>query len=126
MSPQEAKIFMAEDDKYYAETLGEFLTMAGHAIVAHVRTLAEALHMIDELPEDSIQVGLIDANLDEWEDRGFDGIEIAKSFRKRFPKASILGISLNPQPWSDVPESCKRIGGNMIAKFVTGAKYPRE
>lgn len=72
MSPENAAVLIAEDDKLILEDMEDALNKAGHKMVAKGRTLAEAKAMISQIPalakqygEDKIVV-VLGGSLEGW------------------------------------------------------------
>jgi len=94
--PEDASIFLAEDNKVESQIAKATITRGGHRIVAEASTLAEALAAIPYLPSNTIAV--VDANLDASDTSGADGKNIVEALIVHDPKVTIIGYSRDPFP----------------------------
>lgn len=102
MSPEKARVFVAEDDSTWQDMIKEFLEMAGHSVVARATTLPEALNTVKRLDKLNVDVAIIDGNLDESESRGYDGQAVLRAIREHAPRVRTIGMSGNSVPGTDV------------------------
>lgn len=101
MSPEHAKVFIAEDDENYMEFYEEILQEGGHTVVRKTTTISEALSAVEELEEGDINVALVDGNLNEWDASGQDGAEITKAIKEKDKTVTVIGVSGLSTPWAD-------------------------
>src|SRR5437870_5345376 len=92
MSPENAKVFVVEDDERWQEAITYELQAAGHTVVAKAQTLSEALATIPFLSSFGVQVATLDANLDPYEFRGYDGQRILQAIREQTPDIRTVGM----------------------------------
>lgn len=72
MCPENANVFVAEDDTFWQEMITEGIKNGGHQVVSSAKTLEGALKAVDKFSELGVQVATIDGNLDGW-NKGSDG-----------------------------------------------------
>ena len=93
MPPQNASIFLAEDDKGKISEIRGILEGSGHQIEKEVYDKYSALTFAKRIGKTAINVALVDSNLGfEWID-GRDGREILAEIKKQNPKIKTIGIS---------------------------------
>jgi CheY-like chemotaxis protein len=102
MSPEKARVFVAEDDKDWQDMIKEFLEMAGHTVVASARTLPEAMSTVKRLQDLKVDVAVIDGNLNEFDSDGYDGQSVLRAIREHAPRVRTVGMSGNPVRGTDV------------------------
>lgn len=102
MSPEKARVFIAEDNKDYQSFLKEFLEEAGHTIVACATNLPDALRLVKRLGELSVDVAVIDGNLNEYDSDGHDGQSVLRAIREHAPRVKTVGMSGNSVRGTDV------------------------
>jgi len=101
MSPEKAKVFIAEDDEDYQKYARKILEGAGHTVVATATTLPEALKIVAKLEELGINVAAIDGNLRPNSVGGYDGQTILKAIKEQAPNVKTVGISSLKIPGAD-------------------------
>ncbi len=102
MSPENARVFIAEDNKNFLDIIQEYLEEAGHSVVLKANTLTDALAGVDNLEKLGIDVAVLDGNLDEWETKGYDGQEVLRAIRATAPRVRTIGMSGNKFPNADI------------------------
>lgn len=103
MSPENARVFLVEDDKIGVVNTRWFLTEnGGHTIVAEASSLEEALNLIPHLEEKGVNVAVVDGNLSLNDSSGRDGATVAEEIRKRAPNIKIVAYSGEKQDYGDV------------------------
>lgn len=102
MSPEKAKVFIAEDDKHYQSFFKKLLEKAGHTIVASATNLPEALGLVERLGELNVDVAVIDGNLNEYDSDGHDGQSVLRAIREHAPRVKTVGMSGNSVRGTDV------------------------
>lgn len=117
MSPEKAKVFIAEDSNSYQELVKVFLEEAGHTVALSATTIEEALACVDRLEELGIDVAVLDGNLSENEYRGYEGQMIRTAIRDKAPNVKIIGMSGNKFPGADVDLGKTKV--NEIGDVVT-------
>lgn len=95
MSPERAKVFVAEDDKSWQELIKEILVDEGHEVVSLATNLQDALAAIERLEELDVQVAIIDGNLTNYDTSGHDGQTVLKAIRETASKVKTIGLSGN-------------------------------
>lgn len=121
MSPERATVIIIDDNREFAEVLGQILAVDGHQVKAIAGSKKEGLELIDKLEreKEKIDVALLDGNLTKGSTGGLDGKELANEIRSRLPKVRIISISTSPQAWSDRPDLTCLDGSASISKAVT-------
>jgi|SRR3989344_4442989 len=93
MSPERAKVFVAEDDKDWLDIIRGTLEGAGHSVVLSASTRAEALAAAERLRELGVQVATVDGNLNDYESSGADGQALLAAIRTHAPEVKTVGMS---------------------------------
>lgn len=94
MSPENAKVFIAEDDRYWRRVLKRELKRGGHNVLLVASTLLEAIDKIKKFREEGIQVAVIDGNLNPDNlGGGRDGEMLAEAIHALEPEVKIIGMS---------------------------------
>ena len=101
MSPDRARVFIAEDDSTWQDMLGEMVEDAGHTVVGRATNLKDALEKTKHI-EGKVDVAIIDGNLDPDESGGYDGQAVLQSIRKNAPSVKTVGMSGNSVRGTDV------------------------
>lgn len=102
MSPEKAKVFVVEDDKFWQMAIKGVLEDAGHSVVASATTLDEALVMVEQLKEMGVDVAVLDGNLDPDEYQGFDGQTVLRAIQEKAPEVKTIGMSGNSVKGTDI------------------------
>lgn len=103
MSPENARVFLVEDDKIGVMRTRWFLTEnGGHTIVAEASSLEEALNLIPHLEEKGVNVAVVDGNLSPDDSSGRDGTTVAEEIRKEAPNVKIVAYSGEKYDYGDV------------------------
>lgn len=102
MSPEKARVFVAEDDSDWQDMLGEILKDAGHSVVARATNLHDALNTAKRLSSLKVDVAVIDGNLSEDESRGYDGQAVLNAIRQHAPRVRTIGMSGSHVAGTDV------------------------
>ena len=93
MSPEKARVFVAEDNKNYQDIIKEYLEEAGHSVVLQATTFRDALAGVDLLDQLKIDVAVLDGNLSRGEDSGDEGQAVLRAIRARAPRVRTVGMS---------------------------------
>jgi CheY-like chemotaxis protein len=94
MSPEKAKVFVAEDSEDWKKIIKDELESEGHIVVATASTLKEALETAKKLKELGVDVAVIDGNLGEnIFVLGSDGQAVLAAVRENAPKVKTVGMS---------------------------------
>lgn len=94
MSPENAKIFIAEDVKYWRRVLKRELKREGHDVLLVASTLPEAINKVRKFREKGIQVAIIDGNMNPDNSGGdHDGEVLVDVIRTLEPEVKIIGMS---------------------------------
>lgn len=102
MSPEKARVFVAEDDSTWQDMIKEFLEMSGHSVVASARSLPEAMSAVKRLQDLHVDVAVIDGNLNEFDSDGHDGQSVLRAIREHAPRVRTIGMSGNSVRGTDV------------------------
>ncbi|MBI1952353.1 hypothetical protein HYS42_01355 [Candidatus Saccharibacteria bacterium] len=95
MDMQEANIGIFDDLEIFRRIAGRTLNILGHRVLIDAGTVPESLAAIEALGV-SLDVALVDGNLDSRSENMGDGKEIARALRKRFgDEVIIVSISGN-------------------------------
>ena len=101
MAPEQAKVFLAEDDIGLRGTIKGLVNKAGHEVVGEAGTLNGAVAAIEELKVLGVNVAVLDGNLTEEDFSGDDGAQIATALRKEIPGIRIVSLSAQAQTYGD-------------------------
>lgn len=101
MSPEKARVFVAEDEDFWQDAIKHMLERGGHSVVATAKTLPEALAATKRLQDQKVDVAVIDGNLNEDDTSGSDGQAVLKAVREHAPKVKTVGMSGNSVPGTD-------------------------
>lgn len=100
MAPENASVFVAEDDTIWQKNYARWLASGGHRVVATATSLTEAGEVIATLREQGVQVAIVDGNLGSgpWASSdGRDGRRIVKLIRDLHPDVKIVGATGAPE-----------------------------
>lgn len=90
MSPDRAKVFIAENDEVWMRVEKRCLTPEGHKIVVEARTADEAIALIPKAVELGVNVGVVDGKIPSDPS---DGQRVAQALREALPNIKIVGVS---------------------------------
>lgn len=114
MSPERAKVFIAEDDVYTREDLKDFLRKRGHEVVLEAGTFEDAMASIEEAKEKGVNVALVDGSLALRPPRQPEhGLKITEALREAIPGIKVVSISSDYVSYTDThvgPFAWHRIG----------------
>ena len=91
MSPENARVFLVEDNNRKRGLIIEVLEDAGHKIGLVATSLPEALKLIDKLRKERINVAIVDGSLDPDISNTDDGETIAEEIKSKFPEITVIG-----------------------------------
>ena len=91
MCPENAKIFLVDDDEGTNRSLSFVLRIYGHTIVETATTLDEALEKIPSLDEKGVNVAIVDGNLSMEGQSGDDGEIVARQIKAQHPEIVVIG-----------------------------------
>ena len=91
------KIFLAEDDHEYRQTVKEIMEYTGHQVVIETENFKEAISRIGEAVEAGVEVLITD----RYMPNANDGETLAGELNAKIPELMIVSISRN---WSGVWE----------------------
>lgn len=91
MSPENARLFIVEDDPDSREGLAEYLERSGHKVVVIATDMKKATEVIPTLLKEKVQVALVDGNLGEGASNT-DGQVIAEAIHEQAPGIAVIGI----------------------------------
>lgn len=95
MSPERARVAIAEDSTTFIKIIRELLKDSGHEVVAQVSNLPDALELVHKLAELKVDVLLLDGNLTEDEYKGYDAQAILAEMTKLNSTVKTIGLSGN-------------------------------
>lgn len=93
MSPEKARVFVAEDDAEWRERINRLLVRSGHEVVMTAETRQQAMEAVKRLQELGVQVATIDGNLRKFDSSGDDGQAILSAIREQAPNVKTVGFS---------------------------------
>jgi len=102
MSPENAIVFIAEDDRIFREISIEIIEASSHHVAVVASTLQEALSGIEEAKRKGVNVAVVDGNLTKRDVSGNDGRLISEEIRKQIPNIKIISFSSSEQIYGDV------------------------
>lgn len=114
MSPEKARVFIAEDNEDFLDIIQEYLEEADHSVVLKASTLTDALAGVNNLEKLGVDIAVLDGNLDEWETKGYDGQEVLRVIRATAPNVRTISMSGNKFPNADIDlgkDKVEDIGG---------------
>lgn len=101
MSPENANVFLVEDDFLDTWRTGEYLKMGGHSVKLQASTLEEALALVPKLKEEGINVAVIDGNLSRGKEDGIDGERVVEAIKKQAPNVVTIVYSRGSYGYGD-------------------------
>ena len=94
MSPENAHVFVAEDDKSWRGIIiRRKLEGAGHQVAFEAPDIESALEGATQAKELGVNVAVVDGNLNERAVSCADGRAIAKALRETLPSIKIIALS---------------------------------
>lgn len=102
MSPENARVFVVEDEKLWQKCLKRWLEKGGHQIVASATTLEQALEIAKRLKKMGVQVVTLDGNLRDKIRSGEDAQVVLREIRSHAPEVKVVGLSSDDIPGVDV------------------------
>lgn len=93
MSPQNARVFIAEDDKSWQEIYRYHFKDSEHIIVELAKNMEEVENILPRLAELEIQVAIVDGNLSPHGHDGFEGKFVIREIKRLFPHIKTIGMS---------------------------------
>ncbi len=102
MSPENAIVFISEDDDLFQEMAIKAIEASSHKVVVVASTLNEALDGIEKAKQEGVNVAVVDGNLTEDDYSGYDGRKISTELRQQIPRIKIVSFSGNKQSYGDV------------------------
>jgi CheY-like chemotaxis protein len=121
MCPENARIFLVEDDKSRQSLVKDAMKTFGHEVVDVASSLKEALDKVSKLDKKRIDVAIVDGNLSENNVSGSDGAAVASAIKAKHPSIIVIGNSLrNPVDNTDL-NSPKMDGILKLGETVTNA-----
>ncbi|MBI2196085.1 response regulator [Candidatus Daviesbacteria bacterium] len=115
--PEKARVFAAEDDPDYLDTMKIELGIKGHTLALTATTLEEALKAIETFPTAGIQIAALDGNLKRGVKSGSDGRQMVAAIRNISPSVKIIGMSGESMEGVDIDLGKDRI--YELGKVVT-------
>lgn len=120
MSPEHARVFIAEDDKRWRRIVRRALEYVGHNVVLTASTLPEAIEKVKEFKDKGIQVAVIDGSMDSRNlNGGQDGQVLLRAIRSSSPEVKIIGMSSHPLKGvdKDVQKGNERFLGEVVKEL---------
>jgi ActR/RegA family two-component response regulator len=102
MSPENARVFLTEDDEVDAWRTKEYLKRGDHSVELRASTLEEALGLVPRLEKEGINVAVVDGNLSSGKRDGADGERVVTAIRKQAPGVKIVVYSGGSYDYGDV------------------------
>jgi DNA-binding NtrC family response regulator len=96
MSPENANVFIIEDDSDWRERERSRLERAGHIVVGEAVTLADALAAVENFEKLGVQIVTLDGNLKRNDESGQDAQRILGAIREKAPSVKTIGMSGTP------------------------------
>jgi len=96
-----ANIFLVEDIERLRRQAKTFLEQREHQVVLEAGTLKNALTAVKQLAALSVNIAVLDANLELGHEDGNDGQQIAEAIRRECPEIKILTWSQANYGWGD-------------------------
>jgi len=93
MSPQNARLFIAEDNPDWQEMYYDFFENSGHTIVQLATNMSEAEEALPKLAEMGIQVAIIDGDISPFGHEGNEGKYLVREIKRLFPEIKTIGMS---------------------------------
>lgn len=87
------KIGIFEDDEDWYEILTEIVEKNGHRVAASAKSMDEARTTIESLEEGSLDVAVVDGNLNPNTSTGADGAEVTRLLREKLGNITVIGFS---------------------------------
>ena len=119
MSPEKARVFVAEDNKAYQKIIQEYLEEAGHSVVLRATTYRDAIDGIKTLENLGVDVAILDGNLTRGEDSGDEGQLMLRAIRAVAPRVRTVGMSASSVRGTDVDLGKFKVEeiGNVVTKL---------
>lgn len=92
MSPENADIFLAEDDSEKVADIRQILRGSGHRVLIMADNRRQAIGLAERLQPGLVQIALIDSNLSS-NLNGQDAEDIIQRIHEQDPEVKIIGIS---------------------------------
>lgn len=91
--PQNARIFIVEDDPIWSNLYKALFEDTGHTIVFLATTMVEAKEALPKLSEMDIHVAIIDGNISPDGHNGTEGKYLVNEIKRLFPDVKTIGMS---------------------------------
>lgn len=117
MTPDNARVFIIEDNPDIRDIEREILEKEGHVVVGEADNFEDALAAVDEFKNLRVQVATTDGNLSGGEYDGSEGRAIIQKIKRRAPGVKTLGLSNDEMPDADIDLRKKKIFD--LGKVVT-------
>lgn len=88
-----AKVGIFEDDQDWHEILTEIVEENGHRVAVSAKSMDEAREAIESLEEGSLDVAIVDGNLNPNTRTGADGAEVTRLLREKLGNLTVIGFS---------------------------------
>lgn len=91
--PENARVFIAEDNNQLIKVFERNLSRAGHVIVSTTTSLKDALDAIKRFEELNVQIAVLDANLSPDDESGNDGRSLVEAINRLSVDVKTIGMS---------------------------------
>ena len=102
MCPENANVYVVEDNSEWKRIVAKEMEKGGHTIVAQDEKRESALQTVESLVAMGVQVVVLDGNVTEGMHDGSDGRLIAKAIKQAAPEVKIIGFSTAPVSGADL------------------------
>lgn len=116
---EKARVFAAEDDPDFLDTIKIVTENKGHSVPLTATTLEDALKAIQGLFQEGIQIAVLDGNLQKGVKTGSDGCQMIAAIREAAPDVKIIGMSGQSMEGVDIDLGKDRISelGRVITEL---------
>lgn len=90
MSPERAKVFIAEDDEKWRQTQRQAAEKAGHEVVLEVDEIRRALDAVAQLQALGVNVALVDGSIPIGK---LDGMVLTRVLKDSIPDIKVVDVS---------------------------------
>ena len=91
--PENARVFIAEDNPQFLEAFGRKLSRAGHIVVSTATSLTDGLDAIKQFEILKVQAAVLDGNLSPNDESGSDGRDLVEAIGRLAPNVKTVGMS---------------------------------
>lgn len=102
MTPENARVFLAEDYLQMRKMARKIIEDAGHQVMAEVARIGDLPLAVERAKEKAVSVAVVDGNLSEDDTSGSDGWLIYETLKREIPGIKIISFSGQSQEYGDV------------------------